>query len=369
MNKSCSQDHDRAELARDSILEESSDIRSHLLRQIPVDDGVNSLQLEAVDEIDFDKYLSVLSTCRGHLSATSSAVAILETLETSFPSLPSTTSLLPPAVARCRKQDLHRLALDLSLSTVVVSSEDLSPSTVRPPRDEMSLASDNPEDMFDKAASLSLSDRGTPLINFSLLQPRLIDVDGNPAGGPEDGDANVPDLQHPTARFLMADWTIGSSVKDHRWKSWLEHDNVGSQSTLNRPIRPLPSPRLRQGGEFSQSQSYPSVTQMQSTFNRVPSVTASQPRLFHPQPLRTTSSVPQIQIRHQTPSPSSRIQHHHQSSPPLRPSSTSQLQSLSQSQEILFPQTQVERGPFGGRLGGDGSKARKKVVKKRVGGF
>lgn len=234
--------------------------------------------------------------------------------------------------------DIRRLVLDLVLSrTAVHSDASLSHSTQT--EGTSSALVDTPEDLFQATQQLSLDESGgrAKKIDFKFLVPRS-EYQPNIGIPPDPGGATDLDgiLQTPSARRLLSEWTTGSDPIEYKWDDWRGPESRAS-TPLRRPVRPLPSPRATQ--RFAQSQGIPG--------RYAPTISASQV----PFGLSSTTSYGPPEVRSQVPNMRS-------SPPPV-------LQS-SQSLQDFGAATQVERGPFGGRLD---VKARKKPAKKRVGGF
>jgi hypothetical protein len=229
---------------------------------------------------------------------------------------------------RRAESELHRLKLDLALSSATVWSESLDKSKNR---DKTPVPA--PADADDLFGQLSLEERPA-VVEFRLLQPRP-DHRDLPPPIPLDVTQSLP---------LLDEWVIGDSVANYRWNvAQISLDSL-SHNPSGRPIRPLPSARAnspRPAPNGTQSQPFSSVPVVLS----LPPVPAVLPA---PQPKPRQSALPAMA----------------RSSPPPEDSqSQSQSQSLS-----VFPQTQTERGPFGARP--EASKgARKKAAKKRQGGF
>lgn len=230
------------------------------------------------------------------------------------------------------KEDTFRLVLDLTLSRMIVHSE--SPTSVAPtPRG--SQEPQTADNLFERAEQLTLDD-GTSKANeipFRWLPPRR-DID---AGSPNDHDLPSDHLQTEAARTLLSEWTIGADPIEYDWKDWRREGSL-PRTPIKRPVRPLPSPRTTYG--FAQSQ--PDIRY------RPPYLSQPQPRQLPPYS-QHANAIPQVFAHTQA----------------MRSSPPPVLQS-SQSLQDLGPSTQAERGPYGGR---PEVKARKKAVKKRIGGF
>jgi hypothetical protein len=234
------------------------------------------------------------------------------------------------------QRDTRRLVLDLTLSRMVVHSEELDTASGISVR-----ASQEPstaDDLFERAGQLTLNDEsdsrpGPP--TFRWLPPRR-GFDQDLAS--RDVQPNKSDLDSPTARALLGDWKIGTDPTQFTWKDW-RRETSAVPTTVRRPVRPLPSPRTTASQTFAQSQL--------DSRSRPPTIAQPQPRSQWG--LHTWNSIPNILAHGQGT----------RSSPPP-------VLHSSQSYQDLGGNTQAETGRFGGRLD---SKSRKKAAKKRVGGF
>lgn len=220
------------------------------------------------------------------------------------------------------RQFARQLALDLALSSTILFSEPLEVTSASSRQKAPAQLTGTPDDDFARAAGqLSLRVQAPPRIRFSLLAPLVRLSARNGSASPSTEDDPEQWVQGETARSLMAEWNTGTDPRTYMWKGWREDEQGDQRSGSSRPIRPLPSPRSTQ-----------------TTFAR-PTV---QPNL----PTRA-------------PTFAANTSDHPQSSP-LRLRSSEYARDSQ-----IVSNTQVERGPFGGRPTGTG----KKKAKKRVGGF
>ena len=257
-------------------------------------------ELDKLEHLDFSRHLSVI----GAREAKS-----LAKLQETFPPLSPNTEY-----RRRHRSHLLRLALDLSLSRTTLHTEDLSPPPVL---DATQRAEDEDDDVARAAQQLTLNDSAPAAITFSILHPRIeaphqdwSELSEAETANHDFGTTPTMDaLQAPTAKSILAEWSLGSDPSAYTWKGWKD-SRQPSVASSSRQVRPLPSPRIL--------------------------LAATQPPALQP-----AASVPT-----------------------LRPAPVASTQAPQSSQEIGgFVQTQVERGPFGARPVG------KKKVKKRVGGF
>nr|XP_019048403.1 hypothetical protein I302_02174 [Kwoniella bestiolae CBS 10118]OCF27333.1 hypothetical protein I302_02174 [Kwoniella bestiolae CBS 10118] len=364
-----------ADLARDSIYPEPTELQSHLLNALPIHPQASRTTLESLSQVNLSKHLPVISTFNQNLP-------ILDNCRPPFRSMSSKDSSTNPELSpeniyeilktsfpACSRNHTAQLALNLNLSTTILSSE---PISLLNPQDEFQDTQvTEPDDLFTRAAGLSLSEKEPPKITYHHLVPKLDNLDEYE--GPTSDVINGKDedkedgLQHLTARGLLGDWTLGTSPLKHTWTSWRkDQDHVETlQSQHARPIhsqtqiktslsqnermiKPLPSP-----SQFRYSQPTHSLTQQPSYhFAHTPPILSTQPTKNRG--LAPTFSLPNL--KHYPPEVGMT-----RSSPPPQ-------QDLGSSQPMEEPQwaaTQVERGVFGGRE----KEKKKKKEKKRIGGF
>lgn len=303
------------DLARDCLHGETSELRSSLLRPVPVE--ANSAA--DLSSLDMARQLSIVST-----------IDEPPNLEAIY--LPSKESRRIYTDARLIP-DLRQLSTDLALSRMILHSDDIAHSIHKSVPDSQFTHTDTPEDLFAHAASqLSLGDKDPPPVRFSFLTPRPS------SHNTVDDSTRLDALQNMSARALLDEWTIGSDPREYDWKPWTG-EPLQSANPSHRVIRPLPS--IRSPSKLSQPRP-------QSQFLPVP----SQPR--HVPALRAAASLPSL-----IPLPPVVAR----SSPPPA-SSSSQIMGNSQG-DFMVAQTQVEPGRFGGRA----VTGTKKKVKKRAGGF
>ena len=274
-------------------------------------------------------------------------------------------------------QDAATLAVDLALSTRILSSEPLP--TAKPIDAEAARPALTPEDVLQRAAKLTLDEEGPPKVSLHYLPEAAVldDEEGLPR----------PDIQIPTIRHLLYEWAPSSDPKDYAWKSWVDPPDVDrpleQTSTQTRPIRPLPSPRgsprpsqyaapvfaptasrtlgipsLYQPRAYTQaSQPVPYSLPAPTRQKGVPVVMSHTQRLASPRPSPPPSPIP-------GPGRAANV------SPTIRRQAARSPEALTGSLATPaqgWAATQVERGPFGGRPTGTGEK--KKKPKKRLGGF
>ncbi|WVF66371.1 hypothetical protein IAT40_001111 [Kwoniella sp. CBS 6097] len=421
-----------ADLARDSIYSQPPDIRSHLLAPLPSHAHTMTSTLEALDELDMSKHLFVASSlstdipvfqdARPTMSSTSQEPLQVDALTTVPGKLPrahlgATTiykqlrESFPDGLRESlrSKWDAGQLAIDLKLSSTILSSEpvnmpSIGSSNTHP---EATQGDEEPDELFARAAGqLSLTDKEPSPIKFGFLHPRepvpSYDSDDYDASGHNQasgGDTEGDGLQNLTARALMADWSVGEDLSEWNWKSWRKGDEVEagnygdqprnntqrtpvktqslSQSHNQRLIKPLPSPRVSQSqGTFASRPNHFSYPSLPGSI-QIPTISSSQvpPPIHHKQPkLKSTMSLPSLQNLPPTLDVSpdkdrrSRLSTGmgmQRSSPPpaLNHEMGSSQPQGSQPEETMWAATQVERGPHGGR------EKKKKGGKKRVGGF
>jgi hypothetical protein len=230
------------------------------------------------------------------------------------------------------QRDTRRLVLDLTLSRMVIHSEQTSPADRLIRKSQESETADN---LFERTGQLTLNDSNEPgPPDFKWLAPR-VDFDSQ-LESHATGTPNAQSLDTVSSRALLSEWTIGSDPTQFTWKDW-RRETSAVPTPVRRPVRPLPSPRASATQTFAQSQPNPRY--------QAPSIAQPRPQWA----LHGSNSIPNIMAHGQGT----------RSSPPP-------VLHSSQSYQDLGASTQAERGPFGGR---PDSKARKKPAKKRVGGF
>lgn len=251
----------------------------------------------------------------------------LETLDTTF----QAGRDVDPIERDRIKRDTRRLVMDLMLSRTIVHSEELYPNL--PVLSASARSSvETPEDLFERTQQLTLNENAGSAkeIDMRFLKPKghpsdNFDDDLDPRATGDVGHA----LQIPSARTLLGEWDLGADPGDYTWSAWRDAPSRVS-TPIQRPVRPLPSPRSTQ--RFPQSQ--PTLGRQLPGHSLAAASNAGFPAV-----------IPLQQSMRSSP-------------PPV-------LQS-SQAYPDFGASTQIERGPFGGRLE---SKKKKKPAKKRVGGF
>ncbi|WVQ85167.1 hypothetical protein IAT38_007332 [Cryptococcus sp. DSM 104549] len=336
------------DIARDSLDWNLRKRHSHLLSPLPIDPLAVRSTLERFDSLNLSKYLPIATTllptnpvladCTAPLSQGDgplAATSVFFDLLDIHPNQSNTNSRL----------DTAQLALDLALSQTVFASDNLLPPL--PPQRGRSVQPGNepapePDDLFARAAGqLSLNDKEPPKIELKVLLPKAGELDDLDMG--EGAGAQAEDrLQGLTARGLMADWKVGEDPAAWSWSTWRgpEEEELGRSSSLRPKAPGLPTIQSTQ----------PSFSHTLPTPRPTPS--ATQPQSF-------SHLVPPTLGVSATPAETPRPRPHQRSSPP-----PSMPGVADESQGLMWASTQVERGPFGGRL-----EKKKKTAKKRVGGF
>ncbi|KAK8844585.1 hypothetical protein IAR55_006432 [Kwoniella newhampshirensis] len=358
-----------ADLARDSIYSGPSKIHSHLLAPLPIHSQAVEATLRSLDGVDIARHLPIAVDLRGSIPAYMEARPPLFPTNDGAP--PPTIGMFDqvreyfpaPSEGRSRSRlDAAQLALDLALSRLVLTSDDLAVIRRQETQSTLPIQDETePDDLFAQAAGqLSLKEKEPPKITCHFLTSRKPDTDMEVADdvvGAEEEEG----LQNLTARGLMNDWKLGEDPKNWDWVTWRKDEEPISEHVSNRTenrriIKPLPSPRHPQTQTRSQGQqqNIHSIT-IGSSINRpIPpslAVAAS----------RSQSSLPTLQT---TLTPATRRGLMQRSSPPQ--SALPMNGGWEEEGKVGWANTQVERGVFGGR-----EKKGKKVGggKKRVGGF
>lgn len=327
-------DHISGDLARDANLDHSTGQRTHSLLPLAIDSNLFEHDLAFLSSLDPRQYDLVPIIDFGQVEAHQAetfrfahAPRALEGIESTF-----AAGRQADRIERDRiKSDTQRLVLDLVLSRTIVHSEDIRPSGRTSTIGNATSSTETPEDLFERTQQLTLDESAgsAKLVGLRFLIPKAavpgtFEDEGGLDPPPDMSDA----LQTPSARRLLAEWDLGTDPAAYSWTGWRETPSRPS-TPISRPVRPLPSPRSTQ--RFPQSQ--PSFTRQLPGYAPVIAPTAV-----------STAARP--------------IQQSMRSSPPPV------LQS-SQVYPDFGASTQVERGPFGGRL----ETKKKKPAKKRVGGF
>lgn len=335
-------DHISAEIARDSVADESSSRRSQILRPLPLP-GLDDEEMKRLSKLNLERDLHIISkgglkisAIDGHLTDNIHVPRvdhIRQALITAFPN-----RVRHPATQSRHQRCIDALALDLALSSSIVSSEPIP--VLSGPSQEATMSDD---DVLARAAGLTINETGPPPVDMSILHSRDI-CNEDDIGEPEDeGKGLSEQLDTPTVRSLLAEWTIGTDPTSYTWKPWIvaDNDDPADPTPTYRPIRPLPSPRP--GSPIVR----PNTSTSQPITKYAPPIVHFTPGVL--QGLRKAQSIPAI-LSAGGP----------RSSPPPNVASQGTV-TVGESQEVAA--TQTERGPFGGR----GEK--KKKVKKRMGGF
>lgn len=324
-------DFSRGDLARDAVSEEGAG-RTHGLLPLDIDADAFANDLANLTSIDLDHHElhKVATLPLGRPSDPSEITRDpVEDIYATF----ANADMSPLTESQARHQrDTRRLVLDLTLSRMVVHSEQIHSS------DRLIRKSQEPEtadNLFERTGQLTLNDSnepGPPILKW--LAPR-VDFDTQ-QDTPLAGKPDAKSLDTPALRTLLSEWTVGSDPTQFTWRDW-RRETSAIPTPVRRPVRPLPSPRASGIQTFAQSQ---------------PNSRYQPPAVAQPRPqwaLHGSNSIPNILAHGQGT----------RSSPPP-------VLHSSQSYQDLGASTQAERGPFGGR---PDSKARKKPAKKRVGGF
>jgi hypothetical protein len=322
------------DLARDAVCEEGAG-RAHALLPLDIPATSFNSEIASLDTIDLAKYdlhraaMLPVQCLTNDRTATDPMTDIFSTFAGSSKS--------PIVNSDSRyKRDTQRLILDLTLSRLVIHSEDIS--NALPVR-----ASQEPEtadNLFERTGQLTLNDDSENRPDHLALKWLVPKVNFDDAGDiPEPDKPTEGSLQTPAARALLSDWSIGSDPTQFIWKDW-RRETSAVPSPVRRPVRPLPSPRGSAVKTFAQSQ--------QESRYRPPVI--AQPRPQWQPTLHGSNSIPNIMAH---------TQNARSSPPPV-------LNSSQSYQDLVGASTQVERGQFGGR---PDNRIRKKAAKKRVGGF
>ncbi|WWC97298.1 hypothetical protein V866_004177 [Kwoniella sp. B9012] len=385
------------DLARDCIYPEPTELQSHLLSPLPIHPQGSKVTIDSLTQMNLSKNLPVISRFGNDLPIHDNCRPQFRTIankdtSTDLDISPSNTyEILRESFPMSKKNDVAQLALDLSLSTTIFSSEPI----VMPFDDaHHNTQMTEPDDLFTRAAGLSLSEKEPPKITYHHLIPQLNHIDDDEVGmviGKE--KENEDELQDLTARGLLNDWKLSSNPLEYTWKSWRRDDEFDDHTISHR--EPVRSQTQTQAQTQTQIQVKMSLSQTQNERMIKPLPSHSQSQFRYSQPTLSTFARPQqhSQFSYRTPpslstiEPQSLIQSNRsrgltptfslpnlrhyppdlglsRSSPPPQPHGP--VSSQPPTEEVQWAATQVERGPFGGR--GDKEKKKKKE-KKRIGGF
>jgi hypothetical protein len=315
-------------MARDAVSEEDVG-RTHGLLPLDIEGNAFTNDLANLTSIDLERHeLHKVAT----LSLADQSQPDIDPLDNIFATFAS-SNMSPFTDSQARHQrDTRRLVLDLTLSRMVVHSEQMYPAGSLIRKSQEPETADN---LFERTGQLTLNDSNEPSPpELKWLVPR-VEFDTQP----ESHAAGAPDpksLDTAASRALLNDWTIGSDPTQFTWKDW-RRETSAVPTPVRRPVRPLPSPRASATQTFAQSQPNPRF--------QAPNIAQPRPQWA----LHGSNSIPNILAHDQGT----------RSSPPP-------VLHSSQSYQDLGASTQTERGPFGGR---PEIKARKKPTRKRVGGF
>lgn len=280
---------------------------------------------------------------------------------------PPRTDLPEPASARQAASTL-RLALDLWLSSIVRFAQPVDADRTAHAA-QASTATGTPEDLV---ARMTIAEPGPPPIAFSYLRPsKPAQSASASASASREGRGSTLASDHPKqtdgplqtlgARTLLADWTVGADPAEYVWKPYRplaegegENEEPMERGEPSRPIRPLPG--------YAAGSARPTQGQTQTR----PLHFATQPE--RPGRAYPATQVPVLQPRYGM-EPGARA-----GSPlggvlpetRMEASRTGSSQPGPGAEMGMIVQSQVERGPFGGRPEG---KEKKKKAKKRAGGF
>nr|XP_019014207.1 uncharacterized protein I206_00289 [Kwoniella pini CBS 10737]OCF52988.1 hypothetical protein I206_00289 [Kwoniella pini CBS 10737] len=347
-----------SDLAREAAYHEPTDLQSHLLTPLSIHPQAPTATLADLTVVDLARHLPVITSLNHNLPIFSEARPLLSTKDDQEKDALSPANIfesLKAAFPNTKKEDIAQLSLDLSLSRTIVSSDSITLPNLDA---QISDESNESDDLFTRAAGLSLKDNEPPEIKFGFLQPKPMMEEGENAGN--DIIMVKGNLQDDlTIKNLLVDWKLGENPLNFKWKSF-KKENLNSEiSTINeidlsksRIIKPLPSLPSQSQVNFSNSNS---LTNQFFDLNKKFSNFSN--NLF-----QNEKNLPPILIESR-------------SSPPLSFNNTNMMINNESSQNneeeeeenISFINTQIERGPYGGRE--KDKLKKKKKDKKRIGGF
>ncbi|KAH9901571.1 hypothetical protein C8Q73DRAFT_678269 [Cubamyces lactineus] len=239
-----------------------------------------------------------------------------------------------------------QLALDLSLACDVYAHK-------RPGKDTTNNFEEDLLNISRSTEAMSLGDRDPSPMQFSFLRPLVKDDPRGVSFTDEDEVDTVKTMAPLGVRLLLQEWDIGTDPHEYVYRD--PYDEMAEPlDQVRRPAKPaLPkdAPTIKEPGPPTQTQIQRPPAIASSTIARGPPPIASQPAAPR-KPLVAARSHGSLVTGPQRAIPSG--------SQPL----DAQAVGLPPSQEFMAS-TQVLPGPHGGRP----VPAKKKPVKKRVGGF
>ncbi|KAI0636734.1 hypothetical protein C8Q77DRAFT_1094359 [Trametes polyzona] len=244
-----------------------------------------------------------------------------------------------------------QLALDLTLASDVFAPK-------RPGKEAITSLEEDMANISRSTEAMSLGNLEPPPVHFSFLRPvRKAASAATKASGEEVAEPPARMLMPLGVRLLLQEWDVGTDPMQYEYRDPYDETAPPIPARVQRPAKAA----FSQGTQPATESRPPTQTQTQrppaiasSTPKAPPAIAASQP----PQPRR-----PLVAARSQDTflAPTSR--------PP--PSGSQPVEALHGSQTLppssqeFMPSTQVLPGPHGGRPG----PVKKKVAKKRLGGF
>ncbi|KAK7061434.1 60S ribosomal protein [Favolaschia claudopus] len=230
---------------------------------------------------------------------------------------------------RRETQAREQLALDLTLSRDIFSSRSFLAPTATPT---------NYRELEAMTKTLSLEDEEPPPMVFGYLQPRF--QSKRSASDEDNADKEKKDFIPPGVRLLLKDWQVGANSAE-----FVYHDPYEGEAE-----EPRPTPTIKAKAKREVAQSQVEVTEERPT-QAPPRIVAASSRVEDALRRPFASQGPPVVPR----SPGG-------SQPVMREAESQAVDS----QDVLMPMasTQVLPGAYGGRPA-----MKKKVVKKRLGGF
>ncbi|GJE90784.1 hypothetical protein PsYK624_069280 [Phanerochaete sordida] len=231
----------------------------------------------------------------------------------------------PGPSLRAEAEAREQLTLDLALASDVYAPHAVNQAEVDP------LLDDALETMSRATEAMSIGIPEPPPVQFGFLRPEIRDHYGKAQA---EQKAECP----LGVRLLLSEWAVGADPHEYEYRD--PYDNSEPPAAPGRP-----------GKKVEKT----AAAEAKAQPPRMPPVIATAP--MAPPPIAASqSSRPRPPAQSQDTAPL------HMGSQPTQFPPSSQP---SQSQEMLFPSTQVLPGPFGGRP----APVKKKPAKKRMGGF
>ena len=248
----------------------------------------------------------------------------------------------------------NTLAFDLCLASDVFCSESIllkSKDRAMDKGQNSGGIGDAADELTQAAGNLTLSQNEPPQVIFSHFKPVRREVPGPSDATKEKGGVGMDVDEGETegvavmplgVRLLLADWDLGSDPRAYKYTDPYGVDDIPDQVSQFAQVQGHPKLQSRRPGLETIT---PATRPLQRS--SPPTIIASKSQPMQPPVVGLSRSLTQTQTQ------------------TFSRQTQSQSQLEQASSQILMASTQVLPGPFGGRPG----PTKKKLVKKRVGGF